>query len=42
MVSPLSVKELRVVKNKAREFIKSRQIEKALIIYARILKLFPR
>ena len=41
MVSPLSVKELRVVKNKAREFIKSRQIEKALIIYARILKLFP-
>jgi hypothetical protein len=41
MVSPLSVKELRVVKNKAREFIKSRKIEKALIIYARILKLFP-
>jgi tetratricopeptide (TPR) repeat protein len=41
MVSPLSIKELRVVKNKAREFIKSRQIEKALIIYARILKLFP-
>ncbi|MBI9047906.1 MAG: tetratricopeptide repeat protein [Anaerolineaceae bacterium] len=41
MVSPLSVKELRVVKNKAREFIKNRQIEKALIIYARILKLFP-
>ena len=41
MVSPLSVKELKVVKNKAREFIKNRQIEKALIIYARILKLFP-
>jgi hypothetical protein len=41
MVSPLSFKELRVVKNKARDYIKSRQIEKALIIYARILKLFP-